>query len=115
MSTFTIRLEPELAERLRAAAFTTRAKKQPLLRFAVESLLERENARPAAAIRKRWTALAAGQPVGTPMRETVRISPQQDEVLRKFCYDYRLHKQLVMRQALIEYLDQLDAATKRKR
>jgi predicted transcriptional regulator len=115
MSTFTIRLEPELAERLRVAVFTNRTKKQPLLRFAVDSLLGRENARPAAAIRKRWTALAADQPAETPMRETVRLSPQQDEVLRRFCYDYRLHKQLVMRQALIEYLDQLDTATKRKR
>jgi predicted transcriptional regulator len=113
--TFSVRLEPELAERLRVAAFTHRVKKQPFLRDAMEKLLERESARPATAIRKRWAAIAANQPEETPMRETVRISPEQDEVLRKFCYDFRLHKQTVMRQALIEYLDQVETAARRKR
>ena len=113
--TSSVRLEPDLAERLRVAAFTQRSKKQPILRDGIMKLLERENTRPAAAVRKRWAALVADQPQHTPMREAVRITPDQDEALRKFCYDYRLHKQTVIRQALIEHLDQLDGAGKRKR
>jgi predicted transcriptional regulator len=113
--TFTVRLEPELAERLRVAAFTYRRKKQPILRDAVEMLLDRENARTDASVRKRWSVIADSQPEHTPMKEAVRISPAQDEILRRFVYEYRLHKQTVMRQALIEYLDQLETAAKRKR
>jgi predicted transcriptional regulator len=113
---FTIRLEPELAERLRVASFTHRKKKQPILRDAVEKLLAHENARTDAAIRKHWGTIAAGQPEHTPMKEALRLSPAQDALLRRFAYEYRLHKQTIMRQALVEYLDHLDtAAAKRKR
>ena len=107
-STFTVRLEPELAERLRVAAFTHRKKKQPILRDAIERLLRRESARTEQAIRKRWLAIAAGQPEHTPMKETVIFLSAQDDILRAFCFDFRLHKQTVTRQALIEYLDQLE-------
>jgi predicted transcriptional regulator len=114
--TFTVRLEPELAERLRVAAFTHRIKKQPLLRVALEKLLERENARSETAVRKRWTAIAAGKPEHTPVKEALILTLEQDALLRRFAYEHRLHKQTVCRQALVEFLDQLDAAAaKRKR
>jgi predicted transcriptional regulator len=114
--TFTVRLEPELAERLRVASFIHRVKKQPLLRVALEKLLARENARTAAGIRKRWGAIAAGQPEHTPVKEALILTLAQDAALRKFCYEFRMHKQTVVREALVQYLTDLDAAAaKRKR
>lgn len=111
---FTLRLEPELAERLRVAAFTHRRKKQPILRDALAKLLERESARTDAAIRKRWTTIAASQPDAPAMKEAMLLSPEQDDLLRRFCFDFRLYKQAVVRTALVEYLAELDAPAKRK-
>jgi predicted transcriptional regulator len=114
---FTVRLEPELSERLRAACYNHRLKKQPILRDAVAKLLERESTRSEAAIRKRWSAIVASQPEHTlAMKEALRLSPAQDEALRLFAFKFRLHKQAIVRQSLIEFLDHLDAtAAKRKR
>jgi predicted transcriptional regulator len=113
---FTVRLEPELSERLRAACYNHRLKKQPLMRDAVERLLDRENARAEAAIRKRWSAIAASQPEhALAMKEALRLSPIQDEALRLFAFQFRLHKQAIVRQSLIEFLDHLDTVAKRKR
>lgn len=101
----TVRLEAELAERLREFCFRQRLKKQPVLRLAVQwfiRLVGAESKQRRAAMIER---LRIAPDVPLEAKEKLVLEHDEFEALRRFVFDHNTYKQHVVRQALIDYLD----------
>jgi predicted transcriptional regulator len=102
----TVRLEAELAERLREFCFRHRLKKQPVLRMAVQRFINLVNSemklkRSSAALDK----LRLVPAVPLEAKEKLILEHNEFESLRRFVFDHNTYKQHVVRIALIEYLN----------
>jgi predicted transcriptional regulator len=101
----TVRLEADLAERLREFCYRRRLKKQPVLRLAVQRFIELVN---GAAKQKRAAMLERlrfAPDLPLEAKEKLVFDRADFEILRKFVYEHNTYKQHVVRIALIDYLD----------
>lgn len=102
----TVRLEAELAERLREFCFRRRLKKQPVLRLAVQrylKLVSGETKQKRAATLERLRIAPA---VPLEAKEKLVLDRDEFESLRRFVFEHNTYKQHVVRIALIDYLDE---------
>jgi hypothetical protein len=97
----TLRLEPELADRLRNFCYQRRLKKQPVLRLALQRFLKATGKKRAGHLER----LRIAPIVPLEAKEKLVLERDEFETLRRFVFEYNTHKQTVMRLALIEYLD----------
>jgi hypothetical protein len=102
----TLRLETELAERLREFCFRRRLKKQPVLRLAVQQFIKvvaGETKQKRAATLERLRLVPA---VPLEAKEKLILEHEEFESLRRFVFEHNTYKQHVVRIALIDYLDE---------
>jgi hypothetical protein len=108
----TVRLEAELAERLRAACFHHRLKKQAVLRQALAEFINlvQGSSRPRRA-RHAIEHLAIPPAAPLTVAEKVLLDYDANQALRRLVYERQTHKQHVARVALLHYLEVLERST----
>jgi hypothetical protein len=97
----TLRLEPELADRLRDFCYQRRLKKQPVLRLALQRFLKATGKKRAAMLER----LRIMPIVPLEAKEKLVLERDEFQALRRFVFDHNTYKQHVVRVALIDYLD----------
>lgn len=101
----TVRLEPELAERLREFCYRRRLKKQPVMRLAVQRFIKLVNGETKSKRAAMLERLRIAPLVPLEAKEKLVLERDEFEALRRFVFEHATYKQHVVRIALIDYLD----------
>lgn len=101
----TVRLETDLAERLREFCYRRRLKKQPVMRLAVQRFIRSVSSATKTKQAATLERLRVAPAVPLAAKEKLVLDRAEFEALRHFVFEHNAYKQHVVRIALIDYLD----------